>query len=135
MIDEFAKSLKDSKFRFTREEELKTYLGVNVVRKEDGWVLTQPYLIDRILEATGLSNCNPKANPVRKPLLHKDSNGTDAIQEWHYRSVIGMLNYLTKTTRGDIAMAVHQVSRFCEKPKHSHEQAVRQIVKYLKGTK
>ena len=32
-------------------------------------------------------------------------------------------------------MAVHQVSCFCKNPKRSHEQAVCQIVKHLKGTK
>ena len=32
-------------------------------------------------------------------------------------------------------MTVHQVSRFCENPKHSPEQGICQIMKYLKGTR
>ena len=45
-----------------------------------------------------------------------------------------MLNYLTQTSRPDIAMAVHQCARYNADPKLSHEKAVKRIVKYLKGT-
>ena len=46
-----------------------------------------------------------------------------------------MLNYLEKTTRPEIAFAVHQCARFCENPKLSHERAVHRIVRYLVGTR
>jgi hypothetical protein len=49
--------------------------------------------------------------------------------------MIGMLTYLSTSTRPDIAFAVHQCARFCTSPKRSHELAVRHIVRYLKGTK
>ena len=51
---------------------------------------------------------------------------------WHYRSVIGMLNYLVNCSQPDLAYAVHQCARFCADPRHSHEQAVKKIVRYLK---
>ena len=46
-----------------------------------------------------------------------------------------MMNYLKKTTRPELAFAVHQCVRFCEDPKLSHERAVHRIVRYLVGTK
>ena len=46
-----------------------------------------------------------------------------------------MLNYLKYSTRPDLAMAVHQCAQFCENTKQSHELAVKQIGKYLLGTK
>ena len=135
-IDKFIKSMEKGEecFSFTREMDLKTYLGVDVKRDKNKIHLTQPYLTQRIVEALNLTTCLPKPNPVRKPVLQKDVDGEGPILEWHYRSVVGMLNYLTKTTRPDIAMAVYQVSRFCQNPRRSHEQAVRLIGKYLKGT-
>jgi hypothetical protein len=42
---------------------------------------------------------------------------------------------LEKSTRPDIAYAVHQCARFSSNPKKSHEAAVRRIVRYLQGTK
>ena len=54
---------------------------------------------------------------------------------FHYRSVIGKLNFLEKSTRPDIAYAVHQCAHFMEKPKASHGYAVKHISCYLLGTR
>ena len=53
---------------------------------------------------------------------------------WNYRQVVGMLNYLSGTTRPDITMAVHQAARFCIDPRLSHERAIYRIGKYLLQT-
>ena len=54
---------------------------------------------------------------------------------WHYRSVIGMMNYLVGCTHPKLSFAVHQCAHFCHNPKRSHEQAVKWIVRYLLMTK
>mmetsp|Transcript_7445 Transcript_7445/g.9471 ORF Transcript_7445/g.9471 Transcript_7445/m.9471 type:complete len:99 (+) Transcript_7445:121-417(+) len=70
---------------------------------------------------------NVKHTPAEfKTAMHKDENGPSSRkQDWNYgSSMIGMLNYLAaSTTRPDI---LH--------PKLIHEQAVKRICKYLKGT-
>jgi len=53
---------------------------------------------------------------------------------WDYRSIIGKLNYLEKSTRPDIAFASHQAARFQANPKHSHTKAVQWLIRYLHGT-
>ena len=55
------------------------------------------------------------------------------LVDWTYRSVIGMLSYLTGT-RPDILYAVHSCARFSISAKLMHEQAVKRICRYLKGT-
>ena len=42
---------------------------------------------------------------------------------------------MEKSTRPDLAYAVHQCARFCSAPKHSHGEAVKRIGCYLLGTK
>ena len=42
-----------------------------------------------------------------------------------------MLNYLVNCTQPDLAYSVHQYARFCVDPKYVHEQAVKQIIRYL----
>ena len=72
---------------------------------------------------------------MTQPLLHKDAKGPSRKYSWNYRAIVGMLNYLTGSTRPDIAMAVHQVARFSNDPKLSHEKAIMRICRYLFGTK
>jgi hypothetical protein len=52
-------------------------------------------------------------------------------ENWNYRSVIGMLLYLTTNTRPDLCFAVSQAARFSHSPKKSHATAVKTIVRYL----
>ena len=54
--------------------------------------------------------------------------------EFHYRSDIGQLNVLEKSSRIDITFSVHQCAHFSENPKKSHASAVKNIGHYLKGT-
>lgn len=49
--------------------------------------------------------------------------------------MIGMLMFLQANTRPDISYAVNQCARFNHDPKRSHEEAVKQICRYLMGTK
>ena len=42
-----------------------------------------------------------------------------------------MLNYLVNCTQPDSAYSVHQCARFCVDPKYVHEQAGKQIIRYL----
>ena len=98
----------------TEEGEVKNYLGVDFNKHPDGsFELRQPYLIDRIMKALGFDDeMNSTRNPVVKPPLHKDENDAERKHSWHYRSLIGMLNYLEKSTRLEIAYAFHQCASF-----------------------
>jgi hypothetical protein len=64
--------------------------------------------------------------------LHSDKEGqpVDATQ---YRKLIGCLRYLLHT-RPDLAYSVRVASRFMERPTLMHMQAIKQILRYLKGT-
>ena len=127
-------------FTLTEEEDVSAYLGVKLeIDDKTGTVtMSQPFLIEKIIGALGdaVTEANVKDSPaVFKEILHKDEDGPERRQTWHYRSVIGMLNYLAASTRPDILFAVHQCARFSANPKLSHERAVKRIVRYLKGTK
>ena len=64
----------------------------------------------------------------------KDQDKENRLQQWHYKSVIGMMMFLAGTTRPDISFAVHQCARFSQNPMRSHEEAVKRIGRYLKAT-
>ena len=137
--DDLIRHLQEGKeaFAFTDDGSLDKYLGVDVKKLGNGSIeLTQTHLIQRFLDVVGIDDkVNPRPTPAIKPLLYKDLEGLPRKCEWNYRKAIGMLNYLTGTTRPDIAMAVHQAARFTNEPRLSHERAVLRIGKYLQGTK
>jgi hypothetical protein len=54
--------------------------------------------------------------------------------DFHYRSAIGQLNYLTASSWPKLIVAVHQCARFSTDPRLQHEQAIKRIVRYLKRT-
>ena len=99
--------------------------------------MSQPFLIDRTIEdipdmKDSRSACAPADAGV---VLTKDSGGSSRKENRHYRSVIGMLNYLVYCTHPDMSFAVHQCARFCHDSKLIHEQTVKRIFRYLLSTK
>jgi hypothetical protein len=64
--------------------------------------------------------------------LSRDSTAKD-IDAMQYRRVVGSLHYLIHT-RSDLAFAVGYVSRFMQRPTTEHQQAVKRILRYVKGT-
>jgi len=132
LIDELFISLQED-FLCTDEGEADGYLGVEIRKDDDGVLnLKQPLLTKRIIEMLGVKDANPKATPVVKPLLSKNSDGKDRDStSFHYRSAIGSLSYLAGCTRPDISMAVHQAAKFSNHPKACHDTAVKRIGKYL----
>jgi hypothetical protein len=130
---------KKAKLEITVEGDLADFLGVNIERCSDGTIhLTQPHLIDQILEDLRMNDekVKPRSTPAASSKLltrHRNSDAFDG--SFNYRSVIGKLNYLEKATRSDISYAVHQCARFVSDPKREHGDAVRWLGRYLKGTR
>ena len=130
-IDQVVQDLRACSRQFTVDDQgdVGDFLGIQVQKQDDGSILlSQPQLIDSILKDLHLqSRSNSKKTPsVTTSQLHKDSDGPEMTPDFHYRSVIGKLNFLEKSTRPDISVSVHQCARFSENqekamPKRSKE--------------
>ena len=133
-LEEAIKAIKDAKLQITLEGDLTDFLGVKIEWKStDKIIFTQPHLIDDILNDLGLKHAKDgKETPtVSSQILMRNDNGVDHDKSFHYRSVIGKLNYLEKATRPDISFATHQCARFVLDPKKTHARAVRWLGRYL----
>ena len=109
-------------------------LGIQVQKQDNRTIrLTQLQFIDSIIKDLHLqTGSNPKSTlAVTTNLLHKDANGPNMLPDFHYRSVIGKLNFLEKSTGSDISISIHQCARFSESPKKSYAEAVKRIGRYL----
>jgi Reverse transcriptase (RNA-dependent DNA polymerase) len=128
----------ESLFKITSSDSVDDFLGVNISYEEDGKIsYTQPKLIQSILDDLGLKDdsVTKEVPALSTKILHKHKDSLPFNEPWHYRSVIGKLNYLEKSTRPDIAYAVHQCARYSSDPRFEHGKAVKQIGRYLLNTK
>lgn len=137
-VHQVMEDLRDAKFDITDEGDICDYLGVKVEKLSDGRIkLSQPHLIDQIIADLGLKDDSKglPAPALSTRLLHRHLDEEPHKEKWEYRSVIGLLNFLEKSTRPDIAFAVHQCARFCVDPRESHSKAVKRIGRYLLQTR
>lgn len=138
LIESEIKSLQTS-YALTDDGPLKDYLGTRFEKNADGSLeMTQPKMIERVLEIVGLNRDNIKFHDTPasdSKLLDKDPDAMPRTQEWNYRSAVGCLSYIQAMIRPDITMAVQQCARFCNDPKREHEEAVKRICRYLARTK
>ena len=140
----FAQSLHNGpeNFVFTEEGTLESHLGVCITNlpRSEGFEMSQPFLIDRIIKVIGFELATTKGAmdnvPATYPLLNKDVDGPARKTKWKYRDLIGMLGCLQGqgTNCPDISMAAHQCARFSTDFKFSHERAVKKIVRYQLDT-
>jgi hypothetical protein len=124
--------------KITSSDNVDDFLGVNISYMDDGKInFTQPKLIQSILDDLGLVEDSVSKNipALSITILHEYQDSIPFNETWHYRSIIGKLNYLEKSTRPDLAYAVHQCARFASCPKYEHGKAVKQIGRYLLATK
>jgi hypothetical protein len=138
-LDETIAAMQNTGLKLTVEGKIDDFIGVNIDRQEDGtFHLTQHRLIEQILKEMRL--CSPNVNVKQTPAmvsknLKRCSKSESFDGHFNYRSIIGKLNFLTSSTRADIAHAVHSAARFQADPKQEHGKAVEWICRYLAGTR
>jgi hypothetical protein len=115
------------------------YLGIEVIRSEEGITLTKKEYVRNILQRFGMLGvdhaCKPKDLPISPGtvLVKQDDSGPLPVEN-EYNSIVGSLLYLAVNTRPDISFAVGMLSRFMSAPTHRHMQAAKHVLRYLKGT-
>uniref|UniRef100_H3G9W5 Reverse transcriptase Ty1/copia-type domain-containing protein n=1 Tax=Phytophthora ramorum TaxID=164328 RepID=H3G9W5_PHYRM len=117
--------------------ELKYCLGIEIDRnREDKTILmNQRAYIKRLAEKFGVDKCKAVHTPADcNSKLVKMSEEEAFVAKYPYRELVGALMYLATCTRPDIAQAVGEVAKFCERYNKSHWVAAKRILKYLKTT-
>lgn len=117
-------------------------LGISISRDRKArklWLSQEKY-IEKVLERFRMENAKSVSTPLatHMKLSVKQSPSTDKEKEEMknvpYSSAVGSLMYAMVCTRPDIAHAVGVVSRFLSKPGREHWNAVKWILRYLRGT-
>ena len=120
----------------------KQILGMRIKRdtKSRTLVLSQAEYINKVLSRFNMQNAKPVSTPlgVHFRLSKEQSPKTEKertyMEKVPYASAIGSLMYAMVCTRPDIAQAVGAVSRYMNNPGKVHWEAVKWILRYLRGT-
>ncbi|CAL1406718.1 unnamed protein product [Linum trigynum] len=120
----------------------KQILGVRIIRDRGAkkiWLSQEKY-IEKVLQRFNMDNAKAVSCPLANhfTLTSKQSPSTEKekaeMDKIPYASAVGSLMYAMVCTRPDIAHAVGVVSRFLSKPGKEHWEAVKWILRYLRGS-
>ena len=95
----------------TDEGTLEEYHGLQIEHSANGnFRISQPLLIDRIIASIpSMKDARSSKTPASPGItLPKDIRGEPRKETWHYRSVIGMLNFLVTCSHPELSFSVHQ---------------------------
>ncbi|WVZ59800.1 LOW QUALITY PROTEIN: hypothetical protein U9M48_009898 [Paspalum notatum var. saurae] len=120
-------------FKMSDLGPLSYYLGIEVKQGWRGIELRQSAYADKLLEKAGMGRCNACATPMEVRLQLSKQGTSPMVDATMYRSLIGSLRYLLHT-RPELTFAVGYLSRFMEEPRMKHMAAMKQLLRYVKGT-
>jgi hypothetical protein len=120
----------------------KKILGMRITRdgKNHKLTLSQGEYIEKVLERFRMQNAKPVSTPLAnhfkltKEMCPKTQEEIKYMSRVPYSSTIGSLMYVMVCTRPDIAHAVGVVSRYMNNLGKEHWEAVKWILRYLRGT-
>ena len=87
-----------------------------------------------------MDQCNATSTPIdlnQKLTEEMCSDNNDEMQQMKdvpYTEAVGCLLFAAQITRPDICFAVNMLSGFSQNPDKAHWNAVKRVMRYLKGT-
>nr|GFA14454.1 uncharacterized mitochondrial protein AtMg00810-like [Tanacetum cinerariifolium] len=115
------------------QEELNEFERLEISQNPRGIFINQSKYALKSLKKYGFKSCDPMDTPmVEKSKLDEDREG-QAVDQSHYRGMIGTLLYLT-ASRPDLQFAICMCARYQARPTKKHVHAVKRIFRYLRGT-
>ena len=140
-------SLAELKKRLTAQFDMEDLgeasfiLGVDICRDRSRRTISigQSAYVTSLLDRHGMSECKPISTPMEHGFktaaiqTSADYKATESeIRE--YQGIIGGLMFAMVCTRPDIAYAVTTLAQFASNPAPVHAQALKRVLRYLRGT-
>nr|XP_016452318.1 PREDICTED: uncharacterized protein LOC107776883 [Nicotiana tabacum] len=108
------------------------FLGLEILYKHDGVIITQRKFTSDLIKEFEFSHCTSMSSPLDPSTKLKASEGSLLTDPTQYRKLVGKLNFLTNT-RLDIAYSIQHLSQYMQSPRDSHLKVAMHMLRYLKG--
>ncbi|MBW0517860.1 hypothetical protein O181_057575 [Austropuccinia psidii MF-1] len=123
------------KLRFKKKPA--QHLGYNLKWINNTLEIDQTDLVNKILRQFEMQDSNAVKTPCNGNFLNELTaiNTEEVIDVTSFQQAIGSLNYLAHHSWPDVLFTVNQLSRYSTKPLKCHWNALKHLLRYLKGTK
>ena len=120
----------------------KQILGMRISRDRSAGTLnlSQEQYIEKVLSKFKMNNAKPRTTPLANHIKLSKGQSPKTVEEREhmasvpYASAVGSLMYAMVCTRPDITHAVGVVSKYMANPGKEHWEAVKWLLRYLRGT-
>ncbi|CAM8887351.1 unnamed protein product [Rhodiola kirilowii] len=130
---DLAKDFLSSSFAVKDMGEANVILSIRIKRENKSLAPSQSHYVEKMLKKFNCLNCSPVCTPM-DPSVNLMPNTGESVSQLEYSQVICCLMYAMTSTRPDIAYAVGKLSRYTSNPSTHHWEAMRRVLKYLRGT-
>lgn len=136
------KSELSKRFQMKDLGEVQFCVGIRITRDRQNGIIhidQERHILD-LLAKFNMSDCKPVSTPcdINKKLTIEMCPVTlsekQDMANIPYREAVGGLLYLSQGTRPDIAYTVNMLSKYNHNPGRQHWEAVKRVMRYLKGT-
>lgn len=121
----------ETEFDMTDIGDIKEFLGIEITRSENGLELSQTKYLTKVLDKFGMLDCHPTNLPMEAKV--NPGEGEEVVDK-PVKELIGCLLYAVMGTRPDLSFALNVCSRYQTKPTVLLWQALKKILRYVKGT-
>ena len=127
--DDLMKKMKEeikSEWEVTDLGELAKIVGTEIKRNNDSITITQGKYINTILKREGMDDTNPVSMPMDLNIkIQPNPDGNKGNRSNYYAKLLGELQFLTNSTRPDIAYAVNKLATYTANPSLQHVGALK----------
>jgi len=127
------KQLMMAEFEMTDLGKLSHFLGLEFIQVQKGVLMHQSRYAQEVLRKFGMLHCNLSSTPAEPGLKLEKDPEEELVDVTEFRRLIGSLRYLCNS-RPNICFAVSLISRFMKRPRLSHMQAAKRVLRLIKGT-
>ena len=139
-IDQFKSEIRKY-FKTKDEGKMTEYVGCTVNRETSGkLIMQQPHMLSKLKREFGkeVENMRTYATPAgnRDTIIRIKDGDQDTVQltstkQTRYRSGVGMLLYLVKFSRPDIANCTRELAKAMDKSTEGHYKCLLRAIKYV----
>ncbi|KAL9308453.1 putative RNA-directed DNA polymerase [Arabidopsis thaliana] len=132
LVSDFVESMT-KEFEMSMVGDMNYFLGLQIKQTDEGVHISQSMYAQGLIQRFGMQTAKTSKTPMSATAkLSADEAGL-SVDEKLYRGMIGSLLYLT-ASRPDMCFSVGVCACYQANTKQSHLNAVKRILKYVKGT-
>ncbi|XP_020254101.1 uncharacterized protein LOC109831173 [Asparagus officinalis] len=113
--------------------ELNYFIGLQIKQLKDGIFINQGKYAKELLKRFSMDNTSSKTTPMCTTISLDKEEMCKSVDQKLYRGMFVLLLYIT-ASRPDIMFNICLCARYQSDPKESHLEAIKRILRYIKGT-